>query len=393
MSIQLQIQMNTQRAKNMQIILAPDSFKGSLSAAEVAESMARGVKKVFSAAQITKIPLSDGGEGLVDSLVKATGGETLYQQVTDPLGGSVRAFWGILGDKKTAVIEMAAASGLPLVPEEKKNPLITTTYGTGELIRAALDRGCSKLIIGVGGSATNDGGIGMAQALGVRFLSKEGKELSFGGGQLSYLHRIDISGLDSRIKETEILVACDVTNPLTGKQGAAQIYGPQKGATTEMIEQLDKGLKHYAGIIARDLGLEIENIPGSGAAGGLAAGLMAFLKGKLTSGVDLVIDTVGLEKELVTADLVLTGEGKLDAQSANGKLPVGVARRAKKFNVPVVVLAGSITEDVETLHQEGITAYFSIINSPMSLQEAMQRTAELIERQVVEVLRVWKQGL
>ena len=377
----------------MHIILAPDSFKGSLSAAEVAESMARGVKKVFPTAQITKIPLSDGGEGLVDSLVKATGGEIIYQQVTGPLGNLVSSFWGILGDKKTAVIEMAAASGLPLVPEEKKNPLITTTYGTGELIRAALDRTCSKLIIGVGGSATNDGGMGMAQALGVRFLDKEGRELPFGGGQLSCLDKIDISGLDPRIAETENLVACDVTNPLTGKQGASHIYGPQKGATTEMIERLDKGLKHYAGIIARDLGLEIEHLPGAGAAGGLAAGLTVFLEGRLTSGVDLAIDTVGLEKELVIADLVLTGEGKLDAQSANGKLPVGVAHRAKKFAVPVVVLAGSVADDITDLRQEGITAYFSIINSPMSLQEAMQRTAELIESQVVEVLRVWKQGL
>ena len=377
----------------MQIILAPDSFKGSLSAAEVAESMSRGVRKVFPAAQITKIPLSDGGEGLVDSLVKATGGEIIYQQVTGPLGNHVPSFWGILGDKKTAVIEMAAASGLPLVSEEKKNPLITTTFGTGELIRAALDRGCAKLIIGVGGSATNDGGIGMAQALGVSFLDKEGKELPFGGGELSSLDKIDISSLDSRIKETEVLVASDVTNPLTGVQGASCIYGPQKGATSEMIQELNEGLKHYAQTIFKDLNIEVEHVPGSGAAGGLGAGLLVFLKARLTSGIDLVIDTIGLEKEFALCDLVLTGEGRLDAQSVNGKVPVGIARRVKKFGVPVVVLAGSVADDITDLRQEGITAYFSIINSPMSLQEAMQRTAELMELQVVEVLRVWKQGL
>ena len=372
----------------MRIVLAPDSFKGSLTASQAADSMAMGIKTVLPQAQTIKLPLSDGGEGLVDSLVKATDGKMQTEQVTGPLGEPVEACWGVLGDGKTGVIEMAAASGLTLIPPEKRNPMLTTTYGTGELIRTALHHGCSKLIIGIGGSATNDGGMGMAQALGVMFLDEKGENLGPGGGQLIHLNRIDSSGLDPMLQKVSILAACDVNNPLTGTQGASAVYGPQKGADGEMVHKLDTGLKHFAGIIKRDLGIEVEHVPGAGAAGGLGAGIMAFLGGKLTPGIDLVMDMVGLEKELANCDLVFTGEGRLDAQSAFGKVPVGVARRAQKYGIPVITLAGSIAADAENLHQEGITAYFSIIDAPISLTEAMQKAEMNIQRTIMEVMRL-----
>ena len=372
----------------MRIVLAPDSFKGSLTASQAADSMAMGIKTVLPQGQTIKLPLSDGGEGLVDSLVKATDGKMQTEQVTGPLGEPVEACWGVLGDGKTGVIEMAAASGLTLIPPEKRNPMLTTTYGTGELIRTALHHGCSKLIIGIGGSATNDGGMGMAQALGVMFLDEKGENLGPGGGQLIHLNRIDSSGLDPMLQKVSILAACDVNNPLTGTQGASAVYGPQKGADGEMVHKLDTGLKHFAGIIKRDLGIEVEHVPGAGAAGGLGAGIMAFLGGKLTPGIDLVMDMVGLEKELANCDLVFTGEGRLDAQSAFGKVPVGVARRAQKYGIPVITLAGSIAADAENLHQEGITAYFSIIDAPISLTEAMQKAEMNIQRTIMEVMRL-----
>ena len=374
----------------MHIVLAPDSFKGSLSAGDVADSMERGVRQVFPSARVVKLPLSDGGEGLVDSLVRATDGTFNKNSVTGPLGDPVDALWGILGDGKTAVIEMAAASGLYLVPKEKRNPLRTTTYGTGELVKKALDTGCKKIIMGIGGSITNDGGAGAAQALGVRFSDDAGSPLPFGGGGLSRLRKIDLSGLDKRIKKTEIWAACDVNNPLTGPWGASYIYGPQKGASPEMVQQLDDSLKHFAMLISRDLGKEVENIPGAGAGGGMGAGLMAFLDGRLTPGIELVMEIVGLEKELIGCDLLITGEGRLDSQSAFGKVPVGVARKAKKIGVPVVIIAGSISDDAELLHEEGVTAYFSILNAPMSLQEAMNNTGPLVELTVAEVMRLLK---
>ncbi len=374
----------------MKIILAPDSFKGSLSAAEVAESMARGVEKVFPNAQIIRLPLSDGGEGFVNSLVSCTKGITISEKVIGPLGDPVEAFWGILGDGKTAVLETAAASGIHLVTEKKRNPLITTTYGTGELIRCALIKGCSRIIIGTGGSVTNDGGAGIAQALGVKFLNCEDNSLPFGGGGLSHLDKIDVAGLDSRIKETEILVACDVNNPLTGPLGASYIYGPQKGATEDMVLELDKALDHYAAIISRDLGVEVKNIPGAGSGGGTGAGLLAFLKGRLMPGIELVMNVLGLEKELADCNLLLTGEGALDAQSVFGKVPIGVARKAAVFRVPVVVLSGKIDNDKEIFYNEGITGCFPIVNRPMSLQESMERAPELVESATVDILRLWR---
>ena len=375
----------------MRILLAPDSFKGSLTAFQVAASMSRGIKKVLPRAQTVKMPLSDGGEGLVDALVGATGGKLLRQQVTGPLGGPLQACWGILGgDKeiKTGVIEMAAASGLTLVPPAQRNPMLSTTYGTGELIRAALQHDCSRLIIGIGGSATNDGGMGMAQALGVRFLDGEGENLPFGGGGLLQLARIDMDGLEPTLQKVSLLVACDVDNPLTGPQGAAAVYGPQKGADSTMVRQLDRGLQHLAAVIATDLGIEVEHIRGAGAAGGLGAGLMAFLGAELAPGIEIVMDLVGLEKELAKCELVFTGEGRLDAQSAFGKVPVGVARRARNHGIPVIALAGSVAQEAAALHEEGITAYFSIANAPIPLEEAMANAAANIELTIGEIMRV-----
>jgi glycerate kinase len=294
-----------------------------------------------------------------------------------------------MGNGQTAVIEMAQASGLVLVPENKRNPLVTTTFGTGELIQKALDLGCTHLIIGIGGSATNDGGIGMAQALGFRFFDAKGEDLGPGGGELARLARIDATGKDPRLAGVVIDVACDVNNPLTGPTGAAHIYGPQKGATPEMVEILDAALANYGGMIHRDLGQNVGKVPGSGAAGGLGAGLMALLGGRLVSGIELVLNVLGFEAKAQGASLVLTGEGKFDAQSAYGKVPMGVAQRARALGVPVVVVAGSVMPSAEILHGEGVTAYFSILNQPMSLKDAMEHGAELVEYQVAEVVRLF----
>lgn len=376
----------------MYIVVAPDSFKGSLSAVDVGKSMEKGILKVMPHANVMTMPMSDGGEGLVESLVMATGGRFVEKMVTGPLGNPVKAQMGLLGDGETAVVEMAQASGLPLVPEGKRNPLITTTYGTGELIREALDRKCQRLIIGIGGSATNDGGAGMAQALGVRLLDDAGKPLSYGGAELARLANIDISSLDLRITNLDIKVACDVDNPLTGPRGAAAVYGPQKGATPEMVKQLDTALAHYASVMRRDLQVDVEGTPGAGAAGGLGAGLMGILKGELVSGIELVMDVLKLDEHLERADLVFTGEGKLDFQSAFGKVPVGIAMRARKYNVPVVVVAGTVTADADALHEKGITAYFSITSGPMSLKEAMGQTASLVQQTTTEIIRLWGTG-
>ena len=373
----------------MSIVIAPDSFKGSLTSAQVAEAMAKGVTRVLPQADLTLVPLSDGGEGLVDSLVVASGGRLLEFAVTGPLGTPVTAKMGLMGDGQTAVIEMAQASGLILVPENERNPLVTTTYGTGELIKKALELGCNHLIIGIGGSATNDGGMGMAQALGFRFFDDQGEPLGPGGGELARLARIDASDKDPRLANVQIEVACDVNNPLTGPQGAAHIYGPQKGATPEMVEFLDAALARYDRILQSDLGQDVGKVPGAGAAGGLGAGLMALLEGRLVSGIELVLDVLDFDKKTKGSNLVLTGEGKFDAQSAFGKVPMGVAHRARALGVPVVVVAGSVLPSAEILHGEGVTAYFSILNQPMSLDDAMINGAQLIEHQVAEVVRLF----
>jgi glycerate 2-kinase len=369
----------------MRFVIAPDSFKGSASAREVAQAIAEGLKAALPDAVCDLVPMADGGEGTVDALVAATGGRIVSVRVTGPLGEPVDAFFGILGDGETAVIEMAAAAGLHLVPPEKRNPMVTTTYGVGELMRAALDAGCRRLIIGIGGSATNDGGAGMAQALGVRLLDEQGNEIGFGGGALERLARLDLSDFDRRIWDAEILVACDVTNPLTGPNGASAVYGPQKGATPEMVRQLDANLRHYAAVLQRDLGVEVETVAGAGAAGGLGAGLLAFCRAQLRQGVELVIHAVRLPERVQKADLVITGEGCLDFQTGFGKVPHGVAQVAKRYGKSVIALVGQLGEGAERCRQWGIDACFPILSKPMSEQEAMANAIPLLRRAAEEL--------
>ena len=363
----------------MKIVIAPDSFKGSLTALQVAEAIEVGLRRVFPDAAIEKIPMADGGEGTVQSLVDATGGQILTAQVLDPLGNSINAQYGVLGDGITAVIEMAAASGLTLVPLDKRDPRVTTTYGTGELIRVALAHGCRKLIIGIGGSATNDGGAGMAQALGAKLLTASGEQIEPGGGSLATLNSIDLSELDPGIAETETVVACDVNNPLTGKQGASHVYGPQKGATPEMIRVLDANLVHFDKIVQRDLSKSVGNVPGAGAAGGLGAGLMAFLDASLKSGIEIVTEATQLSKRFAGADLVITGEGQINFQTVFGKTPVGIAKVAKTYNLPVIAIAGSIADNSDGVYDAGIDAMIDIVPEPMSLENAIENATTLIE--------------
>lgn len=364
----------------MKFVLAPDSFKESMTAWEACEAMERGLRTVFPDAQFVKVPMADGGEGTVQSLVDATGGRVVQCEVTGPLGNKVTAFYGILGDGRTAVIEMAAASGLALVPKHERNPLHTTTRGTGELILHALDQGVSSILMGLGGSATNDGGMGMAQALGYQFLREDGSELGYGGGALSELSRIDASRVDPRLQELQVVAACDVDNPLTGKRGASAIFGPQKGATPNMVELLDASLGHLADVIERDLNMQVRDTAGAGAAGGLGAGVMAFLQATLKSGVDIVIEATGLADKLQGADVVLTGEGQMDSQTAYGKTPIGVAKTAKLSGVPVIALAGSLGTGVEAVHEHGIDMIFSIVPGVCTIEEALQNASLNMER-------------
>ena len=363
----------------MKIVIAPDSFKGSLTALQVAEAIEVGLRRVFPTAAIEKVPMADGGEGTVQSLVDATSGEILTARVRDPLGNPIDAQYGVLGDGITAVIEMAAASGLTLVPLDKRDPRITTTYGTGELIRAALGHGCRKLIIGIGGSATNDGGAGMAQALGAKLLTASNEQIGPGGGSLATLNSIELSELDRRIREMETVVACDVNNPLTGKEGASHVYGPQKGATPEMIEELDANLAHFNKIVQRDLNKSVGDVPGAGAAGGLGAGLMAFLNASLKSGIDIVTEATQLSKQFSGADLVITGEGQINFQTVFGKTPVGVAKVAKTHNIPVIAIAGSIADRSDGVYNAGIDAMVDIVPEPMPLETAIEKATTLIE--------------
>jgi len=371
----------------MKIVVAPDSFKGSLTAIEVSDAIEKGIREVFPEAEIIKIPMADGGDGTVQCLVNATGGKILEEKVIGPLGNEVWAFYGILGDRKTAIVEMAAASGLTLVPEGKRNPLITTTYGTGQLIKAALNQGCRKMIIGIGGSATNDGGAGMVQALGTKLLDKDGEEIGFGGGELKKIVKIDISCMDKRLSDIKVLVASDVNNPLCGPQGASRIYGPQKGATPEIIEELDESLAYFAELIKRDLHKDIKDIPGAGAAGGLGASLIAFLNAELRPGIEIMIEAVKLEQAIKDADLVITGEGKIDSQTIYGKAPIGVAKIAKKYNVPVVAVAAIIEEDSRIFQSYGIDTLIKVSEPPMRLSEIKTKKIWLIKKSIKQFLR------
>ena len=356
----------------MKFVLAPDSFKESMSAKNAALAMEKGILTVFPDAECVLVPMADGGEGTVESLVSMTNGEMIKTEVLGPLGEKVVAEYGLLGEGKTAVMEMASASGLELVKPEQRDPLLTTTYGTGELIKHALDKGVTRILIGIGGSATNDGGAGMLQALGVSFKDENGEELPFGGGTLNRLYSIDLSGLDERVKTVKIDVACDVTNPLIGDNGASAIFGPQKGATLEIVELLDRNLAHFANVIKQQLGKDIAFTEGAGAAGGLGAGLMAFLNAHLKKGVELVIEYTGLEEQVKGADYVFTGEGSIDGQTLFGKTPYGVATIAKKHSVPVVAFAGRIGKGVEPLYDSGFNAIIGILKGVTSLEEALE---------------------
>jgi len=378
--------------KALRIIVAPDSYKGSVSALGVANAIEKGILTVFPEAEVCKIPMADGGEGTVEAMVSATGGRIIVEHVMGPLGDTVEAFWGIMGDGKTAVIEMAAASGLTLVPKESRDPRITTTYGTGQLIKAALDAGMENIIIGIGGSATNDGGVGMCKALGIKFLDEEGQELSNGGASLACLQHIDITGLDPRLNATKIMVACDVDNPLCGTRGATAVYGPQKGATAEMVSELDAALEKYAKIAQQTTGKEVMDCPGAGAAGGLGAGLLLFTNAKLRPGVDIVLEIMNFSNLAANAQLVITGEGRTDFQTAYGKAPVGVAKLAKQYNVPVVCLSGGLGNGADDVLKHGIDGLMSVTPQPMTLEECMDKGPSLIEAATERMCRLLKVG-
>ncbi|MBY0062398.1 MULTISPECIES: glycerate kinase [Priestia] len=377
----------------MKIVIAPDSFKESLTALHVCEAVEKGIRTHFPDAEISKVPMADGGEGTVQSLVDATGGQIIQAKVTGPLDKEVEAFYGILGDGKTAVIEMAAASGLHHVPMDERNPLITTTRGTGELILKALDHKVKHIIIGIGGSATNDGGAGMAKALGAKLIDANGAEIKEGGGSLNQLAAIDLTNLDSRLAEVKVEVACDVDNPLTGETGASAVFGPQKGATPDMVKQLDRNLAHYAAVIEKEMDIHIQNVPGAGAAGGLGGGLLAFLSAELKPGVDIVIKATQLESYIKNADLVITGEGRIDGQTIYGKTPIGVAKTAKKHSVPVIAIAGSIGTGSEAVYEHGISALFSVVPGAVDLSEALEKASENIERTAKNVASVIRLGI
>lgn len=372
----------------VRVVVAPDSFKGCLTALEVGEALKAGILSVCAKADVDVVPMADGGEGTVRSLVDASGGQVLSAEVLDPLGRPVIAEYGLMGDGYTAVIEMAAASGLPLLADHERNPAITSTYGTGQLIKAALDRGAKRLIVGIGGSATNDGGAGMAQALGARLLDAAGRDIGLGGEALSSLASIDVSGMDRRLAGTEVIVACDVTNPLTGPEGASAVYGPQKGATPDMVARLDSALAHYAEVVREQLHVDVERSEGAGAAGGLGAGLMAFLHALLRPGVEIVIEATHLAERMVGADLVLTGEGRLDSQTKRGKTPMGVARVARQMGIPVVGVAGQVSADADELHDLGFAALIGITDGPMTLAESLQHAEILLHRTGARIMRL-----
>lgn len=373
----------------MKIAIAPDSFKESMTAKEVCESVERGILSIFPNWEIIKIPMADGGEGTLESLVDATDGKIYSENTLNPLGEEIISRYGILNEKKTAVIEMASSSGLELIPIEKRNPYITTTYGTGQLILKALDHNIEKIILGIGGSATNDGGSGMLQALGARLLNEKGEEIGFGGFELSKLDRIDFSTLDKRLKNIEILVACDVTNPLTGKNGATYVFGQQKGGTKEMLEVLDNNLCHYSKIVKRDLNIEIDNIPGAGAAGGLGGGLLA-LGGILRKGIEIVMEITDFEDKIKNSDLIITGEGGMNSQTICGKTPFGVAKIAKKYKIPVIGIAGDLGEGYEILYKNGFDAIFSIMPGVRTLEEALKSGKINVENTIRNIFSILK---
>ncbi|WP_020560728.1 glycerate kinase [Thiofilum flexile] len=373
----------------MKIVIAPDSFKESLSALGVAEALAAGLRLALPNAELILAPVADGGEGTTEALVRATQGQLVTETVTDPLGHRLTTQWGILGNGKTAVIETAAAAGLHVVPVALRNPLLTTTYGMGQLIKAALDKGLRHFIIGLGGSATNDGGAGLLQALGLQLLDEQGHELARGGAALAQLQTINTQYFDSRIAQCQFEVACDVTNPLTGTTGASAIFGPQKGATAEQVQLLDQALAQWGAVIKHVTGKTVSTLAGAGAAGGLGAGLLGFCPATLKPGIDLILDAMQFDALVKDADLVITGEGRLDYQTAYGKTPLGVAQRAKRYGIPVIAVAGALSTDAIELNKLGIDAAFSITPRPMSLSEALPETAHNLTQAAYAMGSVW----
>ncbi|WP_312074615.1 glycerate kinase [Atlantibacter sp.] len=375
----------------MKIVIAPDSWKESLTALEVANAIEDGFRQIFPDAEVIKIPMADGGEGTVEAMVAATQGRIVNLSVTGPLGEPVDAFYGLSGNEQQAFIEMAAASGLESVPAARRDPRITTSWGTGELIRHALDAGVRHIIIGLGGSATNDGGAGMVQALGAGLLDAHGEQIAFGGEALRQLERIDITQLDPRLAECRIEVACDVTNPLTGNDGATAVFGPQKGATPEMVQQLDRALARYGNVIERDLDKSVMTLQGGGAAGGMGVALYAFCGADLRQGIEIVTQALGLDDAVRGADLVITGEGRIDSQTIHGKVPIGVARVAKRYQLPVIGIAGSLTADVEVVYDHGLDAIFSVIPRICTLDDALVNAAEnlrMTARNIAAVIKM-----
>lgn len=375
----------------MKVVIAPDSFKESLDAEQVAEAIARGFRSVINDIEICSVPVADGGEGTTEALVAATSGTLHSNRVTGPLGESLEAIWGLLGEQTdmpiTAVVETASASGLDKISSSQRDALRATTYGTGELILAALDQGVRRVILGLGGSATNDGGMGLLSALGARFLNAQGEQLVAGGAALAQLETIDLTQLDPRLAETEFLVACDVDNPLLGERGASAIFGPQKGATPEQVVQLDAALENLAKVSTRLLGKDMRDVKGAGAAGGLGYALVQFLNARMAPGIDLVLEAVQFNDLLAGADLVITGEGRMDGQSLSGKTPVGVARWAKRQNLPVIALCGSIGAGAEGVHSVGIDALFTVVPGVCTLEQAMAEAAPNIERTAAQIAR------
>lgn len=374
----------------MKILIAPQSYKGSISAIKVAEAIKEGALNIFPSIESLIIPVADGGDGTLETLVESTSGTIHNSNATGPLGNSIPIIWGTLGDSKTAIIEMARISGLALVPQNKRNPYYTTSYGLGEIIKEALDLGYRKFIIGIGGSATNDGGAGMAQALGAKLTDANKKSIDFGGLALNEITKIDISGIDPRINESEILVACDVNNPLCGPNGASFVYGPQKGASPKMVKTLDDALYHFGSQLISDTGINIMEIEGSGAAGGIGGGMLGFLNAKLKPGVEIVLDTLDFDKSLKNVDLVITGEGQIDFQTVFSKAPIGVAKHAKKYNIPVIAICGSLGENYQDVHSHGIDAVIPIIPKPMDLKKASDNAYELIKNTSEQIFRILK---
>ncbi|RHG07186.1 glycerate kinase [Dorea longicatena] len=359
----------------MKVVIAIDSLKGSLSSMEAGTAIKDGILAAKPDAEVIVKPLADGGEGTTDALIEGMNGERIDLTVTGPMHTPVDAYYGYLKDTNTAVMEMASAAGITLVPDSEKNPLLATSYGVGEMINDAIQRGCRNFIIGIGGSVTNDGGIGMLKALGVRFLDENGEDAGEGGQALAKVARIDVSGMNPLLKECHIQVACDVNNPLCGENGSTYVYGPQKGVTEDMKKTLDEAMAHFARVTSETLENDYMNTPGAGAAGGLGYAFLAYTGAALTPGIELILDAVGLEEELSGADVVVTGEGRLDFQTAMGKAPVGVARLAKKYNAKVIAFAGSVTKEATACNKEGIDAFFPILRSVCTLAEAMDPVA------------------